>query len=179
MLSVDNSVLLIIDVQEKLERVIHQREELVDNLTKLVKGIQILEVPIIVTEQYPKGLGATIPEITQLIPDIEPLPKLNFNCYDDENFVEKLEYTGRTQVIISGIESHICVYQTTRELIDRKYEVYVVTDTVSSRTPENRETGLNMMKQMGAILTSTEAVLFELLRIASGDKFKAISQIVK
>lgn len=179
MISVDNSVLLIIDVQEKLERVMYRREELVDNLTKLVKGIQVLEVPIIVTEQYPKGLGATIPEIAQLIPDIEPLAKVNFNCYDDENFVEKLESTERKQVIISGMESHICVYQTTRELIDHKYEVYVVTDTVSSRTPENREIGLNMMKQMGAILTSTEAVLFELLKVASGDKFKAISQIVK
>lgn len=179
MLRTENTVLTVIDVQEKLTSVMYQREKLVDNLQKLIRGIQILDVPIIITEQYPQGLGATIPEIGQLLSGIRPLPKLSFSCHGDKSFTEKLEALGRKQVLISGIESHVCVYQTVSDLICTGYEVHVVTDAVSSRTPENREIGFNLMKQTGAVLTSTEAVLFELLKIAKGEKFKAISQIVR
>ena len=179
MLTVENTALVVIDVQEKLARVMYQREKLVDNLQKLIRGIQILDVPMLVTEQYPHGLGATIPEIAKLISNIQPLPKLSFSCNGDEKFTNELEVLGRKQIIVSGIESHVCVYQTVSDLIDSGYEVHVVTDTVSSRTLENRDIGLNMMNRMGAFLTSTEAVLFELLKIAKGERFKAISQIVK
>ncbi len=179
MLAVENTALVVIDVQEKLMRVMYQREKLVDNLQKLIRGIQIFGIPIIVTEQYSQGLGATIPEIAKLISNIQPLSKLSFSCYGDEEFVRKLEALGRKQVLVSGIESHVCVYQTVRDLINFGYEVHVVTDTVSSRTLENREIGLNMVNRMGAVLTSTEAVLFELLKIANGERFKPISQIVK
>lgn len=179
MLLVENTALVVIDVQEKLTRVMYQREKLVDNLQKLLRGIQVFGIPIIVTEQYPKGLGATIPEIAQLISNTQPLPKLSFSCHGDEKFARKLEALGRKQVLVSGIESHVCIYQTVRDLISSGYEVHVVTDSVSSRTLENREIGLNMMSRMGAVLTSTEAVLFELLKIANGERFQAISQIVK
>jgi nicotinamidase-related amidase len=179
MLIINNTVLVIIDIQEKLFRFIHQRENLIDNVQKLLRGILVLNIPVILTEQYPQGLGSTLPEIKQLISEIEPIPKLSFSCCGDENFVRKLEATGRRQVLISGIETHVCVYQTVADLIKAGYEVHVVTDTVSSRTQENKKTGLNLMSSMGAALTSTETVLFELLKIASGENFKAISRIIR
>ena len=179
MLTADNSILLVIDVQEKLFRAIHQKEHLLDNLQRLIKGIKVLEIPILVTEQYPQGLGATIPEIAQLLPDCRPLPKVCFSCCGDTAFLQEFKKLNRKQVLIAGIESHVCVYQTAADLIAAGYEVYAVSDTISSRTEQNRDIGLKMMTQLGAKLTSTEAALFELLKVAKGDKFKAISQIVK
>jgi len=179
MLAVESTVLVVIDVQEKLSRVIYQRETLVDNLQKLIKGVQVLEVPVLLTEQYPQGLGSTIQEVAPLLTNIHPLPKVSFSCCGDEVFLQKLEVVGRKQVLISGIESHVCVYQTVSDLINSGYEVHVVIDAISSRTKENREIGLKMMTQLGAKITSTEAVLFELLKVAEGDKFKSISRIVK
>ena len=179
MLTVTDSVLLVIDVQEKLFHVMYQKEQLADNLQKLIKGIQVLEVPILVTEQYPQGLGPTIPEIAQLLADVKPYPKVNFSCGGDEAFFQALKLLRRKQVLIAGIESHICVYQTAVDLIAAGFEVYVVSDAVSSRSEQNKDTGVKMMLQSGAKLTGTEAALFELLKVAKGDKFKAINQIVK
>ena len=179
MLSVDNSVLLVIDVQEKLFRAIHQKEQLMDNLQRLIKGIKILEIPILLTEQYPQGLVSTIPEIAQLLPVIKPLPKVCFSCCGDEAFLQAFKKLNRKQVLIAGIESHVCVYQTAADLLTAGYEVYAVSDTISSRNEQNSDIGLKMMTQLGAKITSTEAALFELLKVAKGDKFKAISQIVR
>ena len=179
MLSVDNSVLLVIDVQEKLFRAIHQKEQLLDNLQRLIKGIKVLEIPILLTEQYPQGLGTTIPEIAQLLPDSKPLPKVNFSCCGDAAFLQAFKKLNRKQVLIAGIESHVCVYQTAADLLTAGHEVYVVRDGVSSRTEQNIDIGLKMMAQLGAKITSTETALFELLKVAKGDKFKAISKIVK
>jgi nicotinamidase-related amidase len=179
MLTISDSVLLVIDVQEKLFHVMYQQEQLADNLQRLIKGIQVLEVPVLVTEQYPQGLGSTIPEIAQLLTAVKPYPKVNFSCCGDEAFLQAFKRLGRKQVLIAGIESHICVYQTAADLIAAGYEVYVVSDAVSARTEQNKDTGIKMMLQSGAKLTSTEAALFELLKVAKGDKFKAISQIVK
>lgn len=179
MLGLESTVLVVIDVQEKLTRVMYQRDRLINNLQKLIRGIQVLDVPIILTEQYPQGLGATISEISQLLSNIQPLPKLSFSCHGNENFVRRFDALGRRQILVSGIESHVCIYQSVSDFINLGYEVHVVTDAVSSRTLENRKIGFNLMKQTGAILTSTETVLFELLKIAKGEKFKTISQIVK
>jgi nicotinamidase-related amidase len=179
MLETDNSVLLIIDIQEKLLKLVHQREKLIDNIQRLIKGMKVFEIPIIVTEQYPQGLGTTISEVTQLLPDIKRLSKVCFSCCGDETIIKELKTIGRRQVLVSGIEGHICVYQTVVDLIKYGYEVYIVTDTVSSRTPENRKIAFYLLDKAGATLTSVETVLFELLKIARGDKFKAISHIVK
>ncbi|MFC2005817.1 hydrolase [Chloroflexota bacterium] len=179
MLGIANTVLIVIDVQEKLSRVIYQRENLISNLQKMIQGIQVLEVPIIVTEQYPQGLGPTIQEISSLLTNIQPIPKVSFSCYGDEKFLHKFESLHRKQVLVCGIESHVCVYQTVSDLVSAGCETQLVTDAISSRTPENRQIGFDMMNQIGAHLTSTEAVLFELLRVAGGEKFKKISQIVK
>jgi nicotinamidase-related amidase len=179
MLTVTDSVLLVIDVQEKLFRVMYQKEQFADNLQRLIKGIQVLEVPVLVTEQYPQGLGPTIPEIAGLLTVVKPYPKVNFSCCGDEAFLRAFQQAHRKQVLIAGIESHICVYQTAADLISAGYEVHVVGDAVSSRTGQNKNTGIKMMLQAGAKLTGTEAALFELLKVAKGDKFKAISQIVR
>jgi nicotinamidase-related amidase len=179
MLTVTDSVLLVIDVQDKLFRVMYQKEQLADNLQRLIKGIQVLEVPVLVTEQYPQGLGPTVPEIAGLLTAVKRYPKVNFSCCGDQAFLREFKKLNRKQVLISGIESHVCVYQTAADLIAAGYEVYVVSDAVSSRTEQNKGTGIKMMMQLGAKLTVTEAALFELLKVAKGDKFKAISQIVR
>jgi nicotinamidase-related amidase len=179
MLSVDNSVLLVIDVQEKLFRAINQKEQLLDNLQRLIKGIKVLEIPILLTEQYPQGLGATIPEIAQLVSVIKPFPKVCFSCCGDAAFLQAFKKLNRKQVLIAGIESHVCVYQTAADLLTAGHEVYAVSDAISSRMEQNRDIGLKMMTQLGAKITGTEAALFELLKVATGDKFKVISQIVR
>lgn len=179
MFSVADTLLLVVDVQEKLVNVMHRREELVASLGRLIEGMRVLEVPIIATEQYPRGLGPTIPEIKTALGDVEPLPKTSFSCYGDSGFMRRFEALNRKQIVICGIETHVCVYQTVADLLNDGCDVQVVTDAVSSRTPENRQTGLDMIREMGAFLTSVETVLFELLRVAEGEKFKQISRIVK
>jgi len=179
MLDVNNTLMIIIDVQEKLSRLIFQREKLIDSTQRLIKGIKVFEIPVIITEQYPQGLGTTISDVTQLLPDVKRLSKVSFSCCGDEAFLKELRTIGRRQILVSGIEGHVCVYQTVVDLINYGYEVHVVTDTVSSRTPENRKIAFYLLDKAGATLTSVETVLFELLKIARGDKFKAISQIVK
>jgi nicotinamidase-related amidase len=179
MLELKSSVLLVIDVQEKLFRAISEKEKRLDNLQRLVKGIQVLEVPLIVTEQYPKGLGPTVKEIADLLPGFKPIAKTSFSCCGDKAFSREFKKLDRKQVLLAGIESHVCVYQTAADLIGSGYEVHAVGDAISSRTEENRQVGLKMMEGLGVKPTSTETVLFELLKIAEGDKFKAISKIVR
>ena len=179
MLILENTVLIVVDVQDKLARVMHKKEMLFDSLQKLIKGAQILGIPIILTEQNPEGLGPTIPEVVRLLPDIQPIPKLSFSCCGDERFLQELEALNRKQVLIAGIEAHVCVYQTAMDLLRLGHEVQVVADAVSSRTAENKEIGLERVKSEGASLTSTETALFELLKVAEGEKFKKILKIVK
>ncbi|MDD5127706.1 MAG: hydrolase [Dehalococcoidales bacterium] len=179
LLTVDNTALVLVDVQTKLARVMFDRENLVVNLQKLIKGMQVLGVPIIMTEQYPQGLGPTIPEITELVKDIKPVAKMSFSCCGDENFLKTFKALKRPQVLIAGIEAHVCVYQTASDLLGSGYEVQVVADAVSSRSEANKELALQKMNRSGAPITSTEIVLFELLKSAKSDKFKDISQIVK
>lgn len=179
MFTAENSAVVIIDIQEKLFRVMYEKEALSSNIQKLIKGIQIMDIPIIVTEQNPDGLGLTIPEISNILPGLQPIPKFSFSCCGEESFQRKLEEVHRKQVLITGIETHICVYQTAIDLLSSGYEVQIVADCVSSRTQENRDLALNRMNMEGALLTSTEMVLFELLKTAKEERFKAISAIVK
>jgi nicotinamidase-related amidase len=179
MLTVENTVLVIIDVQEKLAPAMHEKEKLFDNLQKLAKGVKILEIPIILTEQNPKGLGPTIPEIARLLPDILPITKMDFSCCNNKLFRQELGKLNRKQVLIAGIEMHVCVYQTAVDLLALGYEVQVVADACASRTAENKKIGLKRTISEGAKLTSTEMALFELLKVAEGTKFKKILHIVK
>jgi len=179
MLEADSCVLVVIDIQGKLAQLMYRKEALFENAQKLIKGAQILEVPIIVTEQYPKGLGPTIPEIAALFLNFKPLPKVAFSCCGDEGFRQELMAVNRRQILICGIETHVCVYQTTVDLLASGYEVEVVADVVSSRTAENREIALQRIRDEGAGTTSVEMALFELMKAAEGPKFKEVSKIVK
>ena len=179
MLDIDKTALVIIDVQEKLSRVMHEKENLFQNLQKLIKGLKLLDIPIIVTEQNPNGLGPTVPELAPLLTDTKPIIKFSFSCCGEEQFMREIEKLNRKQILLAGIETHVCVYQTAVDLIEASYEVHAVVDCVSSRTPENKNLALDKMKSEGARLTGVEIVLFELLRTAKHPKFKEMSQIVK
>jgi nicotinamidase-related amidase len=178
-LTTDNAALLVIDMQERLFPVMHEKEKLLHNMVKLIKGARVLEIPVVLTEQYPRGLGPTLPEIKELLPDVKPVEKVSFNCCDEEIFCKTLGALKKKQVLIAGIEAHICVYQTAMALCRSGYEVQVVGDCVSSREPENKLVSLFKMGAAGVSPTTAETALFELLKVASGDKFKQISNIVK
>lgn len=179
MLQPDSAALVLIDIQGKLATLMHRREELYRNLQILIEGIQILEIPIFWVEQYPEGLGPTIPEVADLLPDQQPMPKLCFSACGLAEFMEQLRAGGQKQLLLAGIETHICVYQTARDLLSQGYHVEVVADAVSSRTPENRQVGLDRMTRAGAWITSVETALFELLRQAGTQPFKKIARLVK
>lgn len=157
----------------------HEKEELESNSVKLLKGLNALNVPVILTEQNPKGLGPTISGLASLLPDDEPVIKFDFSCYREESFRKKLEELQRKQILIIGIETHICVYQTATELASAGYEVEIVVDCVSSRTPENRDAAIKRMMSEGIKTATTEMILFELLGTAKHEKFKEISSIIK
>lgn len=179
MITIENSLLVVIDIQESLARVMHGKDALFENLQKIIKGAGILNIPMIVTEQVPEKLGATIPEISPLLDTVTPISKSSFSCCGEDRFMRELEGMKRGQLLITGIESHVCVYQTTADLIRMGYEVHVVTDCISSRTEENRALGIERMRDEGARSTSTEMILFELLKVAGGDRFREISRLVK
>ncbi len=180
MLNLSNTALVVIDVQGKLAQLMYQKETLFDNLQKIIKGAQVLELPIIWNEQLPEKLGPTTPEIAELLAHAtRPIAKASFSCCGNPPFMDALKAIQRKQVLVTGIESHVCVYQTCLDLLNLGYEVQVVADAVSSRTAENRQIGLERMKEAGATLTSAEMALFELLRVAEGPKFKEITKIVK
>jgi nicotinamidase-related amidase len=179
MLSRTDAVLIIIDIQGNLAQAMDDKEKLFANNVKLIQGFKALNLPIIFTEQIPQKLGKTIPLILQELNGIVPIAKETFSCWDDRNFKEQLEGLNRRQIVLTGIECHICVYQTAIDLMSNGFTVHLVTDAVSSRTPENRQVGINAIKSAGARITSTEMVLFELLRTAADPKAKDIFKIVK
>jgi len=179
MLTTDNTVLLIVDVQGKLAHLMHVREKLFENIRMIIKGAQVLNLPILLAEQNPNGLGATVPEVANLLPDQNPISKYSFSCWGSDRFVKELKELNPENVLIAGIEAHVCVYQTARDLINAHYAVEVIADAVSSRTIENKRIGLDKIRDAGANITSVETALFELLGEAQGDRFKAILEIVK
>lgn len=175
----DDSVFLLIDTQGKLAHSMYMKDTLFNNMKKLVKGMRALEIPILWAEQNPKGLGSTVQEIAELLPDLQPIPKCSFSCYRNQEFRQALEALGRHSVLVAGIETHVCVYQTVRDLRKAKYDVQLVADAVSSRTSDNKHIGLEKCREVGASLTSVETVLFELLEVAEGDRFKQILDVIK
>ncbi|MFH0824904.1 MAG: hydrolase [Pseudomonadota bacterium] len=179
MLQRDNTVLVLIDVQEKLLNAMHGKDALLAATVKMVQGAKVLGLPIVWTEQNPKGLGSTVPEVKDLLADSKPITKLSFSCCGEKPFVSRLDELGCKQVLIGGIECHVCVYQTVADLCAQGFDVQVVADTVSSRTPENRAVGLERCRDVGARVTSVETALFELLKVAEGDRFKAMLKVVK
>ena len=179
MLTTDTSVFFLFVTQGKLAHSMYAKDNLFKNLKKLVKGMRVLDIPILWAEQNPKGLGPTVQEVAELLPDQQPIPKYSFSCYQNQEFRQALEALDRHIVLIAGIETHVCVYQTVRDLRKAKYEVQIIADAVSSRTSENKQIGLEKCKNTGALLTSVETALFELLEVAEGERFKKILDIIK
>ena len=179
MLKVESTALVIVDVQGKLAHQMHEKQALFENLRRMIRGAQALGLPILWLEQLPDKLGATVPELAELLTDLEPIPKSSFSACRNADFLAALKALARKQVLVVGIEAHICVYQTATELKDLNYQVEVVTDAISSRRAENKHVALRKMNDCGVGLTSTEMALFELLGVAEGEQFKAILQIVK
>jgi nicotinamidase-related amidase len=179
MLKAEHAVLVVIDIQGKLASLMDDKERIYKNVGILIQGVMLLDVPIIWTEQAPEKLGQTLPEIAGLLDGLTPLPKTTFSCCGDPDFLSALRNLDRKQILLTGIETHICVYQTARDLLESGYEVYLLSDAVSSRTEENRRLGIARMKDLGAIVTGTEMALFEMLEKAEGDTFKAISRLIR
>jgi nicotinamidase-related amidase len=174
-----DAVLIIIDIQGNLAQAMCDKENLFANNVKMIQGFKALNLPILFTEQIPQKLGQTIPQIAAQLEGINPIAKTSFSCWDEINFKEKLEGLNRRHIVLTGIECHVCVYQTAIDLISNGYNVHFVADAVSSRTPENCQIGIDAIKSAGAKITSTEMVLFELLRTAADPKAKELFKIVK
>jgi nicotinamidase-related amidase len=179
MLSRAAAVLVIIDIQGNLAQAMYNKENLFANAVKLIRGFKVFNLPVIITEQTPQKLGQTIQQIAAQLDGIKPIARETFSCWADVHFREQMEALSRRHVVLLGIESHVCVYQTALDLISNGYNVHLVADAVSSRTKDNRDIGLNAMKSAGAHLASTEMILFELLRTAADPKAKDIFKIVK
>ena len=172
------AALAVIDVQEAFRPAVLDFERVAANVSVLVQGARILDLPVIVTEQYPKGLGHTVPEVAGHLDGITPLEKTAFSAAAADGFPAALPEM-RDQVVVCGIESHVCVNQTAEDLLATGREVHVVGDAVTSRTAANRDLGLHKMEQSGATLTSVETALFELLREAGTPEFKEIQRLIK
>ena len=179
MLESKTAILVIIDVQGKLAQIMHDREDLIKNLQILISGAKLLETPIIWMEQLPDKLGPTIPEIQELLPDIEPIVKDVFSCARNEEFNGRLQELHGHDIILAGIESHVCVYQTAMDLLGQDFTVHVAADAVSSRTDSNKQLGLERMLLEGVVQTRVEMVLFELQGVATGDRFRKLAKLVK
>jgi nicotinamidase-related amidase len=171
----DRTTLVVVDVQEGFRRAIPEFERVARATATLIEGAGIIGVPVVLTEQYPKGLGDTAPEVAEHLPDgIEPLEKVAFSAADADGF----DLGGRDQALICGIETHVCVNQTALDLLDGGIDVQVAEDAVGSRTEENKQVGLHKMERAGAVLTSVETALFELLGRAGTDEFKRVQRLI-
>lgn len=179
MLATDNSLLLMIDVQDKLTRMLKNPDEIVKNNLILLKTANALGVNTIVTEQYPQGLGNTVSELKEYIKEQQIFEKKSFSVIDNNEIIENIKNIDPKNIIISGIETHICVYQTALALLDKGYNVYIVKNATASRNKKDYRTALELMRDFGAKLTCVETVLFELLKTSEHPKFKEIQALIK
>ena len=175
----ENCTGLVIDIQEKLYPVMAENELLKSNCIRLLKGLRILNVPIVYTQQYTKGLGATIEDISAFDPTFSYIEKLTFSCLDEPVFANYLENSGKLNVLICGIESHVCVLQTAIDLQEKGYHPVVISDCISSRNPSEKQVAMKRLCQEGIRISTVESILFELTRSADAKEFKDISKIIK
>ena len=178
-LNPENSLLLVIDVQEKLVNAL-DKNIIVKRVSNLVKSARLLEIPVVVTEQYPKGLGATVQEVSSEFPECTPVfEKTSFNALDEEGVLEKIKSYNKKQIVICGIETHICVHQTAAALLREGFEVYVVKDACASRSKYEFKQGIELMAANNAKISCVEIVLFEWLKTAKNPHFKEIQALIK
>ncbi len=179
MLEIQDCCLVVVDVQGKLAQLMVDKEALFKNLRILIQAAKILSLPILWCQQVPEALGPTIPEVADLLTGIEPIDKAAFSCCGQEQFSAQLNTLGKEQVLLCGIEAHVCIYQTAMDLMEGGLDVTVVADAVSSRTAQNRHIALTRLAAEGAHVSSTEMALFELLKTAQHPQFREIARLVK
>jgi nicotinamidase-related amidase len=178
-LTLDNTAAVVVDVQERLYPHMYDADTTLEKITTFIKGVRALELPLLLTEQYPKGLGATVAPVREAVGDTEPIVKSAFSCCDESSFSTHLAATDRNIVLLSGIEAHVCVLQTTLDLLEQGYQPVVVLDATSSRNPRDQQIAARRIEREGGRITSVESVLFELTRVSGTPTFKAISRLVK
>ena len=170
---------MVIDIQERLVRAMPKLDEYYHNVGILIKAFRRLGAPVVVTEQYAKGLGPTVPEIADALGESESVEKMTFSCAGEPKYVEELKATGANQAVLCGMETHVCVQQTALDLVAAGYQVHVAADAVRSRKKQDWIFALERMRQAGVIITTTEAIIFEMLVKCGTDEFKDISKLVK
>lgn len=170
---------LIIDIQERLLPHMHDGESLLRNIQILINGLQALNVPLLLTEQYTRGLGFTVPPVKEILQNTDSIEKTAFSCCDETSFATRLHNLNKKFVIIAGIEAHVCVLQTAIDLKDKGFFPVVIEDCVSSRKPSDKAVAMHRMAASGVIISTYESILFELCRYAGNDTFKVISKLVK
>jgi nicotinamidase-related amidase len=176
----ENTCLLVIDLQEKLIPAMSDySDELIENCIKLIKGCQILGVPIIVSEQYPKGLGSTISQVDELLNGVKPISKTEFSCIENSEIKSKLQALGRRYVIVCGVEAHVCVQQSVLDLMDEDFKPILIIDCIASRKKIDKKIAINRMKDYGSDFTTLESILFEMLVSSVAVEFKDISKLVR
>jgi nicotinamidase-related amidase len=179
LLDKNNTILVVLDLQEPFLRTIFERERVVANSVTLIKGARALGLPIVSTLQYPERMGDMVPEILDALPEDERIGKTTFSSCGVRTFTERVSWAGKRAALVCGVESHICVSQTVHDLLAAGYNVHVAADAVSSRTKANWKIGLDKMRQSGAIITSVEAALYEMLADSKSPEFKQILELVK
>lgn len=177
--TVENSIGVVLDLQSKLFPYIHENEKLLKNASILINGLKKLDVKLVVTQQYTKGLGDTLEPLKEIIGDYKYIEKNSFSCCGEPEFNETLAVAAEKFVIITGIETHVCVLQTAIDLLDQGYIPVIIEDCVSSRNPNDKKIAIERMRQAGAYISTYESILFELLKESGSDTFKAISRLVK
>lgn len=177
----EEAILIVVDVQEKLVRAMEEKivSKIIKNIIILVEVAKVLEIPVILTEQYPKGLGQTIEDLKKVLPEYHPIEKITFDCCAEEKFLATLRSYGRNKVILTGMETHICIYQTALSLLSKGYFVFLPKDAVCSRKEENWKTGLQLSILAGALPVDTETITFQLLQKAGTEEFKKLSVYFK
>jgi nicotinamidase-related amidase len=175
----DDTLLVIVDIQTKLLNVIFEKERLLSACRKLIQAARLLEVPMVMTEQYPKGMGPTDARILEVLDEVGAIEKVSFSCCGVEDFNQKVAGFGKRQIVVIGIEAHVCVLQTVHDLLHRGYSVYVPYDAVSSRKKSDYTNALDRMRQVGAVIGSVESAVFELLEKAGTPVFKRVSELIK
>lgn len=176
---IDDSVLVVVDVQGKLARLMHDSEAMISAQQTLIRACRLLEVPVVWAEQLPDKLGDTVDELQEPLTGLSPCAKSSFGCMGDPALRDAIAGSGRAQVILCGIETHVCVWQTAAALLDEGYAVHLVADATSSRSAANRDIGLRRMERAGAHPSNVEMVLFELMVDAAHPKFREVTRLLK
>ena len=179
LLESQRSILLVVDVQERLAPAIHQSEKLVDRISTLLKAAGELDVPVLATEQFSKGLGGTIPPLAALLPPGSVVEKIHFNAAFEPGFVERVRELDRPQIVVTGTEAHVCVLQTTLGLKASGFNCFLVADAVGSRDPDNHQFGMERMRANGVEIVTSEMVMFEWLRRGSTPAFKRVLPLIR